>query len=207
MITEKATIKCEAIFSEDRLHRLLWRRVWDKDKACACVIMLNPCNADNIVADTTTSLVVNNIARLGDYGGVVVVNLFTLLTPKLNFQRMDQQLNDYSNDIYIKKAAEECETIILAWGKSVNTNAKIYHRAEQVLALLKPFKEKLRIISDGVREGIHPLTPTVRSSWTLTNIDAWLVDTKEKAMAREEKEKLSAITTEMDEEDDTASDT
>ncbi len=32
MITEKATIKCEAIFSDDRLHRLLWRRVWDKDK-------------------------------------------------------------------------------------------------------------------------------------------------------------------------------
>ena len=31
MITEKDTIKCEAVFNEDRTHRFLWKRVWDKD--------------------------------------------------------------------------------------------------------------------------------------------------------------------------------
>jgi len=54
MINEKETIKCEAIFNDEHTHRFLWRRVWNKDKPLACVIMLNPCMADGIITDTTT---------------------------------------------------------------------------------------------------------------------------------------------------------
>ena len=86
MITEKDTIRCEALFSEDRLHRYLWKRVWNRDKPLAAVIMLNPCMADTLTMDTTTFLVVNNIARLDLYGGVMIVNLFSRLTGKLNFR-------------------------------------------------------------------------------------------------------------------------
>ena len=111
MITEKDTIKCEAVFSDDKKHRLLWRRVWNKDKPMACVVMINPCQADTLVTDTTTELVVKNIARLGEYGGVSIVNLFSLLTNKLVFRSLEQ-LNDYSNDTYIKKAAEEASVVI-----------------------------------------------------------------------------------------------
>ena len=65
MINEKDTIRCESIFNDDRTHRFLWKRVWDsKDKPIACVIMLNPCIADNIITDITTGLVCNNVARL-----------------------------------------------------------------------------------------------------------------------------------------------
>lgn len=35
MITEKETIKCEAIFTDDHQHRLYWKRVWNKDKPIA----------------------------------------------------------------------------------------------------------------------------------------------------------------------------
>ena len=69
MITEKDTIKCEAIFNDEHTHRFLWRRVWNKDKPMATVVMLNPCHADNVITDTTTALVVNNVARLEKYGG------------------------------------------------------------------------------------------------------------------------------------------
>lgn len=118
MITEKDTIKCEAVFNDDKSHRLLWKRVWNKDKPMACVIMLNPCLSDNIVTDTTTSLVVNNVARLEEYGGVSIVNLFSLLTPKLQMRwARDIDINDLENDKYIKKAAEEASILILAWGK------------------------------------------------------------------------------------------
>ena len=68
MLTEKDTIKCESVFNEDRTHRYMWKRVWDKDKPLMGVIMLNPCHADNIITDTTTALVVNNVARLEEYG-------------------------------------------------------------------------------------------------------------------------------------------
>lgn len=57
MITEKDTIKCEAVFNDERTHRFLWKQVWNKDKPIACVIMINPCQANTVVTDTTTFLV------------------------------------------------------------------------------------------------------------------------------------------------------
>ena len=53
---EKDTIKCESVFNDTRTHRFLWKRVWNKDLPLACVIMLNPCQADNIITDTTTAI-------------------------------------------------------------------------------------------------------------------------------------------------------
>lgn len=168
MITEKDTIKCESIFNEDRTHRFLWKRVWNKDKPLAAVVMLNPCIADNIITDTTTALVVNNIARLEEYGGVTIVNLYSLLTAKLNFRwNSDEDLNDEENDDYIKKAAEEAKLVILAWGKSADTNQRIAERADDVLEILSPYKDKLKVITDGEREGLHPLTPILRQRWEL----------------------------------------
>ena len=180
MITEKDTIKCEAIFNDEHTHRFLWKRVWNKDKPLACVIMLNPCMADTIVTDTTTYLVVNNIASLEKYGGVIVVNLYSLLTSKLQFRwNSDDDLNTTENDTYIKKAAEECEIVILAWGKSTGTNFRIAERATAVLNLLLPYKEKLHQISDGERSGLHPLTPSIRSAWILEEVTLPLPEEKE----------------------------
>ena len=68
MITEKDTIKCESVFNDDYTHRFLWKRIWDKDKPMVTVIALNPSQADNIVTDTTTSLIVNNVAKLEEFG-------------------------------------------------------------------------------------------------------------------------------------------
>lgn len=168
MITEKDTIKCEAIFSDDHKHRFLWKRVWNKEKPLAAVVMLNPCIADNIITDTTTALVVNNVARLEEFGGVAVVNLYSLLSSKLEFKwNSDSDLNMPENDEYIKKVAEESSCVILAWGKSADTNKRIEQRAVEVINLLLPYKEKLFLISDGTRVGIHPLTPAIRHFWEL----------------------------------------
>ena len=105
----------------------------------AAVIMLNPCLSDNIVTDTTTTLVVNNIARLERYGGVIIVNLYSLLASKLSFRwNSDEDLNGEDNDTYIKKAAEDASVVIIAWGKAINTNARIEERAVQVINLLEP---------------------------------------------------------------------
>ena len=194
MINEKATIKCEAIYNEDKTHRLLWKRVWNKELPVACVIMINPCLADTVLTDTTTYLVVNNIARLGEFGGVTIVNLFSLLTPKLHF-RSEVDINDYSNDQYIKKAADEASVVILAWGKAADTHAKIYHRARQVIDLLSDQKEKLRVISDGKRVGLHPLTPSTRSQWLLTTANEWIKENDELAQKREERTKQEQMKT------------
>lgn len=168
MTTEKDTIKCESIFNDAHTHRFLWKRLWNKDKPLATVIMLNPCHADNIITDTTSSLVTNNVARLEEYGGVIVVNLFSKLTSKLNFRwNSDEDLNEPENDQYIKKAADESAVIVAAWGKAADSNQRIAARAEQVLALLEGYTDKIFSITDGFRSGLHPLTPTIRTEWTL----------------------------------------
>ncbi len=167
MITEKDTIKCEAIFNDEHTHRYLWSRVWDKDKPTVSIIMLNPCQSDNIITDTTTSLVVNNVARLGEFGGVEILNLYSKLTSKLNFKETDEELNDKENDSYILKSVEASSKTIIAWGKASNSNARIEERAVQIINMLKKHKEKLYMISDGIRVGLHPLTPTIRNKWIL----------------------------------------
>ena len=168
MMTDKDTIRCESIFNDDRTHRFSWKRVWDKDKPLACVITLNPSLSDNIVTDTTTTLVVNNIARLEEFGGVIITNLFSQLTGKLEFRwHSDEELNDPQNDSYILKAAGESKTVILAWGKGAVTNLRIQTRADTVLQRLRPYAEKLFLLTDGERDGLHPLTPILRSQWSL----------------------------------------
>lgn len=168
MTLERDTIKCEAVFNSDHSHRFSWKRSWNKDKPLAAVVTLNPCFSDNLITDTTTTLIVNNIARLETYGGVVIINLFSQLTKKLNFRwNSDEDLNAPENDSYIEKVAQECDTVILAWGKGVAANQRISDRADQVLRILENYKEKLYLISDGSRSGLHPLTPSIRSHWIL----------------------------------------
>ena len=168
MITEKDVIKCEAVFNDDHTHRYLWKRVWNKDKPLACVLMLNPCLADNILTDTTTALVVNNIARQDRFGGVEVVNLFSILTNHLNFRwKSDEELNHPDNDTFIQQSADRCDVVIIAWGKGASNNQRIETRVDTVLKLLKPYKDKLFVLTDGERSGLHPLTPALRSHWEL----------------------------------------
>ena len=169
MITEKDVIKCESVYSDDRSHRFLLKRVWNKDKPLVAVIALNPCCADNIFSDLTTNLIMNNVARLEHYGGVEIVNLFSMLTPKLNFRwNSPAELNDLQNDSYILKAAEECQIVILAWGKGANSNINIEGRTIEVINLLQKYKEKLFVLADqNGRTGLHPLTPILRNEWKL----------------------------------------
>lgn len=180
MLIEKDNIKCESVFNENHTHRFLWKRVWNKDKPLATVITLNPCLADNILIDTTTFLVVNNVARLGKYGGVIIVNLYSKLTSKLSTRWYSkEELNDIVNDSYIKKSAEESEVVIAAWGKCCDNNQQIAERVEEVLEILNEFEDKIYYISDEVRIGIHPLTPSVREKWLLVPLKNVSAETQE----------------------------
>ena len=200
MLNEKDTIKCESIFNDERTHRFWWKRVWDAKKPIACVIMLNACVADNVIMDTSTYLVVNAIANLEDYGGVIIVNLFSKLTSKLNFKW--NGVEDYNlpeNDDYIKKAAEESEVVVLAWGKGAANNRSIEERAIDVINLLDAHKSKMRVIYDGEKAGIHPLTPSVRNGWQLLKLsEVPAVEEKAKEAKAEEADTEEVSETETD---------
>ena len=189
MITEKETIKCESIFSEDRQHRYLLKRIWNKAKPLATVIMLNPCDADSLITDTTTFLVINNIVRMEKFGGVAILNLYSKLSQKLDFKwNSDENLNTKENDEYIISTAKEAEAIILAWGRAQDTNKRVEERALNIINLLLPFREKMFLISDGNRIGMHPLTPSLRNQWLLEPFDEAL---KKRTLQEQEKAKIS----------------
>ncbi|MDR1020436.1 MAG: DUF1643 domain-containing protein, partial [Synergistaceae bacterium] len=64
MQVDKAVMKTEAVFSDDRNHRYLLRKEWDAKKKKAVVIMTNPSTADTFMLDYTTMYILNNLARL-----------------------------------------------------------------------------------------------------------------------------------------------
>ena len=208
MITEKNTIKCEALFNDEHTHRYLWKRVWQKDKPLAAVICLQPSLSDNIIQDTTTTLIVNNIARLETYGGVVILNLYSMLTNKLSFRfNSDDDLSHKENDACILKAAEECEIIVLAWGKGGDTNERIAQRAERVVQMLFPCEDKLYVISDGERSFLHPLTPRIRSSWLLVKYDPDADESSGEAPTKKSVKKKTPEATHEEDDEETDDDT
>jgi hypothetical protein len=82
MLTDKAAVKTEAIFSDDRKHRYILRKEWDSKKPKATIIMTNPSTADMLTMDYTTLYIMNNIIKL-DFGIIDIVNLTSKITTKL----------------------------------------------------------------------------------------------------------------------------
>ena len=194
MITERETIKCEAIFNDDHTHKFLLKRVWNKNKPLATVIMLNPCDADALLTDTTTYLVINNVARLEEFGGVNIVNLYSIITTKLIFRwNPDDELNLQENDYYIRKAVEESSKVIIAWGRGVDSNKRLSERAMQVLNNLLECEANLFVISDGDRSGLHPLTPSIRNLWVLETLEEASKKQKQKEITKKHKEVVAEV--------------
>lgn len=162
-IIEKSIIKTEAYFSEDKKHRYLLKKEWDKNKKKAVVIMINPSTAQEIVTDHTTMFVINNLSKL-DYGSVDIVNMFSKVGTKLKLGVEMKELVGDKTDEFISKSVEKADLVVIAWGKGADNNKRITERQEQLKQLLEPFKEKLHQISE---IGFHPLCPQVRNNWNL----------------------------------------
>ena len=164
MLNEKAVIKSEALFSEDRKHRYLLFQEWDKSKPKAAILMITAGLANGVYADLTTMLCKNNTAELG-YGAMYVVNLFSRTDIMTKSKNAIKSLYDENTDQYIRLAGEKADTIILAWGASGTETVK--KRQQEVLQILAPYQEKFRMIVDGQnREYVHPLSPSVRNGWS-----------------------------------------
>ena len=176
MKSETTTVKSKALFSDDRTHRLLLRKEWDKTKPTAMVVMINPNSADTLNCDLTTMLVINNLNQLG-YGAVNIVNLYSIITLKLTLLRnSDEDLLDEENDTVIAQYAEKSDIIIIAWGSVGNYSQRIRDRQDELLECLEPYANKLYQIGE---KGYHPLTPIVRTKWDLQKYDLEVIEDDE----------------------------
>lgn len=163
----KSTIKTEAYFSEDNKYRYLLRKEWDKGSKTAMVIMIHPSIADTVLLDHTTIYVINNLHSIG-YGSVEIVNLFSKIDTKINLKEELSELIGEETNRFIRKAGYKADIIIIAWGSIGDRNKKVKARQDEVLDLLREYKEKMNIICDPRgKRGLHPLCPSVRNGWIL----------------------------------------
>jgi hypothetical protein len=170
MFTASITMRTETVFSDDRLHRYLLRKEWDSGKPRAAIIMTNPSMADSVTMDFTTMYIINNLVRL-DFGAVDIVNMVSLPTTKL---KIGVSMNAEAENIrYITEAAKGAEKFIIAWGKLGENNQRVRDVQNGILEHLRPFKDKLYVISDNAdREGgFHPLAPQIRFAWVLKRFE------------------------------------
>lgn len=164
MKTETTTVKSKALFSDDRTHRLLLRKEWDKNKKTAMIIMINPNTADTLNMDLTTMLVINNLNELG-FGAVNIVNLYSRIMNKLSLRfNSDEDLLHDETDTVIEQYAGMSDAIIIAWGSAGNTSQRVRDRKAELLEPLVQYQNKLYKIGE---HGYHPLTPVIRSKWEL----------------------------------------
>lgn len=183
LITEKSTIKTEAIFSPDRKHRYLLRKEWDKSKDKATVIMVNPASATDVKIDHTTMYVLNNLVRLG-FGGCDIVNLYSRVSSSTKEDNTSNEMNDNQ----IVQSAKTSSHIIVAWGKLGDSNKRVGKRQIEVIQLMKPFQDKLFVIADSVgNTGFHPLSPKVHE-WNLKKFKIIQNQLSEEEESKEHKE-------------------
>ena len=168
VVERRGSIRSEAVFNDDYTHRYILRKEWDKERKKAVVIMIQPNTNDPYDLDLTTVRVINNLHRKG-YGYVDMVNLYSLVAPKLSFKGNEDELVDTEiNDGYIIRSCHKTDTIILAWGSIEETYKKVAERASELLEKLQPFEEKIYVLHDhSGKTSRHPLAPTVASEWHL----------------------------------------
>jgi hypothetical protein len=162
---DKAILKTEVAFSDDRRYRYILRKEWDTKKPKATIIMTNPSTADLLAMDYTTLYIMNNVIKL-DFGTIDIVNLISKMTTKLDVKK-DLEV-DEENFTVIYKSAEKSDKIILAWGKLGENNKKVRDVQDILLERLKLFRDKLYVIANENGEsGFHPLAPQIRFTWIL----------------------------------------
>ena len=147
--------RATAVFDADRRYRYMLTRIWDTSLPPAVWIMLNPSTADAFKPDATLTrckrFVEDHLAT--EAGGVLVVNLFALIsTEPAGLALVDDPVGPY-NDLFLKAAAES-GPVIAAWGSRSIATA----RAQQVTGSLVRAGIKLRclkVTKDG--QPWHPL--------------------------------------------------
>jgi hypothetical protein len=128
----ESIVKSKAIFSDDRNHRYLLKRVWDEKKEYATIIMLNPSYADELKYDYSSMRAINyildnqkNELLNKEYGGVNIVNLFSIVeTNSSNLPSYNERFNNDTNK-YIEKAIKESKDIFIGWGSNRNRKKRV----------------------------------------------------------------------------------
>lgn len=123
-----------AIFSKDDEYRYLLSRDWNEEGPILVWIMLNPSIGNDQILEPTTAGCLKR-AKMWGFGGMIVINLFGLVsTDPGKLKQVEDPvgpLNDYF--ITATRSLPEDSLFIAAWG----SHGKLNGRDRQVAGLLK----------------------------------------------------------------------
>lgn len=104
-----------AHFSRDRRYRYTLTRRWDRTRESLTFVMLNPSRADAYTDDATVRRCIGYAKRWG-YGGLVVKNLYALIsTDPAGLWEVDDPVGP-ENDDALAVALQWAPRLIVAWG-------------------------------------------------------------------------------------------
>lgn len=123
----------KAAFSPCRNYRYLLTRRWGHGPT-VCWVMLNPSTASAFADDATSSRVMGFTKSLGDYGGCVIVNLYSLRStdPKALWTRTEAERIGPLGDQFITEQAVGRSHVIAAWGSHGARNGRGNQVADQL---------------------------------------------------------------------------
>ena len=107
----------EAEFSIDKKERYSLNREWDNSKNKILYIMLNPSLADDKNDDPTIRRLINFTKKF-NYGGFLVGNIFTTITPNPKELDKSKGMSDKNFEELIK-LINKVDQIVYAWGSSI----------------------------------------------------------------------------------------
>jgi hypothetical protein len=141
-----------AVLSSDQTRRYLLTRRWD-DGPLMAWIMLNPSTADARTDDATITRCVRRARRLGAFGGIAVVNLFSLrATAPRELRRCPDPVGP-ANDSFIIRTCRTAVLVVVAWG----AHGAYLRRGAEVTALLA--RSGIQPFCLGVTAAGHPRHP------------------------------------------------
>lgn len=103
-----------AIFSDDRKHRYLLWRIWDRSQPFVMFIGLNPSTADEVDPDPTIRSV-GRIAKHNGYGGILMMNCWSFVTSKPELLQHNPMSDEWNNNM-LTLMAGRCKDVVFAWG-------------------------------------------------------------------------------------------
>jgi hypothetical protein len=152
-----------AWLSEDGAYRYALWRCWDGTKAPLVFVMCNPSTANAEVDDPTIRKCVG-FAKRGNYGGIIVVNLYAFRATDPAKLKSATLANGPDNDRALTTAMwvarESAATVIVAWGTAARDNGPRYEMEVDNLVVAAHWSgvalQSLKIAKDGVTP-CHPL--------------------------------------------------
>lgn len=110
-------MQTSAEFSACEKYRYELRRVWDNSKPLVLFIGINPSDANASVEDNTSRVCIN-YAKRWNFGGLLLGNLFALVSKDQSALYNTLDPVGPNNDDWLQKLQSEAKLVVCAWSNT-----------------------------------------------------------------------------------------